>query len=544
VNRRRLFELKRDFLMPQRLMMERIDAALRGRRGPARMSSQAFLGGMIYLLRDGQQPTLTRLFRLFDQESTSRELKTFGLKKAPTYAQLRWALHCLATYSDVKADKTLPQVVALQALLGVPGQSLMASFLDCLVGATVPDSASSPMRTVDGSYVDGHCRPMKAELIPMALKAEAVRLPVRKRLKAEWKRLEAERRWLKVEKSPSQKELEDALEQMELEVKPPADRDARPRTISRPAGGTRHYMGYVLTAQRRINPDREYIEKIRVGPANDHEYEHGLAMLQRSRAEGMDVQYFLADRGFSQNPTFRSGVRNLDIDLVFDVKSDQRGPDGTWHGCLVIDGWPYLPSLPENLRDLKGLPITGTRTQKAAWKQQMAERDRYALILKERVNARRIRVTSPALLTPPGKGQRGPGCLHPDLVATMRWRDESLLGICPGDHAADEACGLKNATWSANFSERTNRNFSAVPFGSRAWQELYPGRSASERGFNIFKNSDMIGLLKGRIRWRGLPRVTLLFGMAVAAHNLWLTNVPAAAASPPQKRPMVRLLAA
>jgi hypothetical protein len=316
-------------------------------------------------------------------------------------------------------------------------------------------------------------------------------------------------------------------------------------------------MGYVLTAQRRISPDREYIEKIRVGSANDHEYiekirvgsandheyEHGLAMLQRSQAEGMDIQYFLADRGFSQNPTFRSGVRNLDIDLVFDIKSDQRGPDGTWHGCLVIDGRPYLPSLPENLRDLKGLPVTGTRTLKAEWKQQMSERDRYALILKERVDARRIRVTSPALLTPPGKGQRGPGCLHPDLAETMRWYDPAL-GTCPGDHAADEAWGMKNATWSANFSERTNRNFAAVPFGSRASQELYPGRSASERGFNIFKNSDTVGLVKGRIRWRGLPRVSLLFGTAVAAHNLWLTNVPAAAASPPRKRPTVLPLAA
>jgi hypothetical protein len=399
------------------------------------------------------------------------------------------------------------------------------------------------MRTVDGSYVNAHCRPMKATLIPTALKAEAVRLPARKRLKAEWKKLEAERRWLKVEKSPSQKELEDALEQMELEVKPPADRDAWPRTIFRPAGGTRHYMGYVLTAQRRISSDREYIEKIRVGPANDHEYEHGLAMFQRSQAEGMDIQYFLADRGFSQNPDFRSGVRNLDIDLVFDLKSDKRGSDGTWRGCLVIDGWPYLPSLPENLRDIKGVPINATRALKAEWKRQMAERDRYALILKERVDASRIRVTSPALLTPSGKGQRGPGCLHPDLVATTRWYDPAL-GTCPGDHAADEACGLKNATWSANFSKRSNCNFSAVPFGSRAWQALYPGRSASERGFNIFKSSDMIGLVNGRIRWRGLPRMILLFGMAVAAHNLWLTNVPVAAASPPRKWPTVLPLAA
>lgn len=56
-----------------------------------------------------------------------------------------------------------------------------------------------------------------------------------------------------------------------------------------------------------------------------------------------------------------------------------------------------------------------------------------------------------------------------------------------------------------------------MPQPSKAWQELYPGRSASERGFNIFKNSDMIGLLKGRIRWRGAARVSLLFGLAAAA---------------------------
>ena len=53
MNRRRLFEIKRDFLQPQREMLEKIDVALRGERGPARLSSRAFLGGMLYLLRDG-----------------------------------------------------------------------------------------------------------------------------------------------------------------------------------------------------------------------------------------------------------------------------------------------------------------------------------------------------------------------------------------------------------------------------------------------------------------------------------------------------------
>jgi hypothetical protein len=48
----------------------------------------------------------------------------------------------------------------------------------------------------------------------------------------------------------------------------------------------------------------------------------------------------------------------------------------------------------------------------------------------------------------------------------------------------------------------------------------------------------MIGLLKGRIRWRGTARVSLLFGLAAAAHNIWLTSLPPVAASPPRRHPV------
>ena len=530
MNRRRLFEIKRDFLQPQREMLEKIDVALRGERGPARLSSRAFLAGMLYLLRDGQQPTMTRLFRLFTDESTRKELAAFGLRKCPAYTQLRWALRGYATYLDVAASRTLPQVVRLQAVLGVPGQTLMESFLDWLVASTLKGEARLPMRTVDGSYMDAHCRPMKATLIPLALQAEAKRLAANKRIRVD------------NHGRPKNDRLK-LLDRGEETVAPPADPDAWPRTISRPMGGTRHYMGYVVTTQRRVGPDDELIEKLRVGSAKDHEYDHGLIMLRRSLAEGVAIDYFLADRGFSQNPHFREGVRDMGIDLVFDLKADQRGPDGTWHGCLVIDGWPYLPSLPEDLRDVKGLSMAATRSQKEEWRAKMKLRGRYALVIKERVDARHVRVTSPALRTPGGKGERGPGCRHPQLRHTMRWADP-LLETCAGKHAVDEACGMKNSTWSATFSERTNRNFSAVPFGSKAWQQLYAGRSASERGFNIFKNSDMIGLLKGRIRWRGTARVSILFGLAAAAHNIWLTNLPPEAASPPRRHPVILPLAA
>jgi hypothetical protein len=432
--------------------------------------------------------------------------------------QLSWALSRLCLYLDPKADKDLPQVKRMRELMGVPGERLIDLFSDWLVASTIKLNAQQAIRTVDGSYVDGFCRPVKASDIKKALKAEA-------------ERLAREKRGLPAAEPPKD------------EPKLPSDRDAWPRTITRPAGGTKHVMGYVVTTQRMVSPDREYIEKVRVGPANHHEYDQGLAMLRRSLEEGTPIDYMLADRGFSQIPDYRQGVRALDVDLVFDLKSDQRGRDGRWEGCLVIDGWPYLPSLPVRLRRIKSLAINASRTQKEKWRAQMKERERYALDSKERKSASRVRVTSPALRTPSIRGKRGPGCSHPKLLHTLRFCDPKLA-VCPGDHAAGEACGLLNATWSADFSLRTERNFSAVPYGSSAWQKLYPARSSSERGFNILKNSDMVGLLKGRIRWRGTMRVTLLMTMAMASHNLWLTNVPAAAASPPQKWPMVMPLAA
>ncbi len=422
-----------------------------------------------------------------------------------------------AEYLDPRADRQKLQVVRLRQLFGEPGERLTDLFSDWAVASTVPLASKRKIRTVDGSYINAYTRPMKAKDIQWARKEVQQR-----------RAYQRGRRILRTGSSPDSEPL------MLL----PSDPDAYPRTISHPGGRVKHCMGYVATAQRRVDRDGEYIEKVRVDSADKHEYEQGADMLLRSLAEKMELSYFLADRGFSQNPGFRRKVRDRDVDLIFDLKSNQRGPDGTYRGCLVEDGWLYLPSLPEELRSIKALPLNASKEKRAAWKAQMLERDRYALKLKQRLDAKRVRVTSPALRTPGAAGERGPGCRHPKLAHTLRWRDPDLA-VCPGNHRADQACGLKNATWWADFSKRTEACFSAVHFGSKAWFELYAGRASSERGFNLIKNRDAIGLHDGSIRWRGLMRVTLLVTLAVATHNLWLTNPQASQVPRPPPRTIV-----
>jgi hypothetical protein len=61
---------------------------------------------------------------------------------------------------------------------------------------------------------------------------------------------------------------------------------------------------------------------------------------------------------------------------------------------------------------------------------------------------------------------------------------------------------VKNGSWRAKLSQRTNRNFSAAPFGFSAWQALYPGRGASD-GVANYEIARRVGVCANTVRkWR------------------------------------------
>jgi hypothetical protein len=66
----------------------------------------------------------------------------------------------------------------------------------------------------------------------------------------------------------------------------------------------------------------------------------------------------------------------------------------------------------------------------------MRERELYAVRIKERVSATKVRVSYPARRTPGPNGRRGPGCLHPRVAGAPQ---------APGGLAT---CGLTAALLS------------------------------------------------------------------------------------------------
>jgi hypothetical protein len=83
-------------------------------------------------------------------------------------------------------------------------------------------------------------------------------------------------------------------------------------------------------------------------------------------------------------------------------------------------------------------------------------------------------------------------------------------------------CRIKNATWRADAAPWTYQD---PPWGTAQWEALYKRRSSVERRNSMVKNPDIIGMSPGRLRWRGLPSVSILFALSWVAHNLYFRRL-------------------
>ncbi|HVA91276.1 MAG TPA: hypothetical protein VNL71_15690, partial [Chloroflexota bacterium] len=79
----------------------------------------------------------------------------------------------------------------------------------------------------------------------------------------------------------------------------------------------------------------------------------------------------------------------------FDFKGGQADRDPGWRGCLVLQGWPYLPQLPRRLWRLERPGLNAPAAKCARFYAAVAERAVYALVPHGRPGPRQARVTSP-----------------------------------------------------------------------------------------------------------------------------------------------------
>lgn len=290
------------------------------------------------------------------------------------------------------------------------------------------------------------------------------------------------------------------------------DPDATWRRIDRDDGTpSKLVFGYAATAIIRANgTGPEVCDHMRLQTAGAEDADTAPALVAAVQKTGAPIDIVVVDRGFSQKPErVQAPIRRLDVEVIFDLKSNDRGVSGTFRGAPIIDGWPHAPSIPRRLHNLTRAAPGATREERDKIRALFAERERWAYPPHATPQPGRARITSPA--------RRGRiRCRH---VPESTQHPDPTLPTCRTKHPPTEACGIGTLTYTQEAAPRT---WQWPRWGSPDWEHLYKRRSAVERYFANLKSETSGNLRPGAFRLRGLTNVALCLAIATITTNLVL----------------------
>jgi hypothetical protein len=122
---------------------------------------------------------------------------------------------------------------------------------------------------------------------------------------------------------------------------------------------------------------------MRFRPATDESRPMGLEVVRSVAQYQGALGDVLVDREYSMTNSgsdFVLPVRALGGEPIIDLRDMQLGPHGTVRGALVIDGQPFSPSTPPDLRYIAVPAVNATLSERLAYQKQVAARSLYALV--------------------------------------------------------------------------------------------------------------------------------------------------------------------
>ncbi|HUY57523.1 MAG TPA: transposase [Candidatus Micrarchaeaceae archaeon] len=496
------------FLLPQADFLEQLDEAIRSLRGESLLPCRVLLAGLVYIGLEAGPNTLTRVARFYQSASEGQLRRVFGMPVGATHQHLpapeppdRWQLYrvydALATgLGRVHAQREerglrgkrlaaaqrrwQRQEESVRELLGAFSQDEARFRLTAqlLVGTAPPQPDGAPY-TVDTTDIDADCRPVSGAKIRRGEFAA-----------------DPDARW-RVKKTGA------------------LDPDSPHAKAAQASAKVKKVFGYECVTIGGTDDNVSYVYAAHCVSANEHDVPVALRLLDRMAEDGYQVGELVSDRGYSGGVNWLDGQRDRGVLPTYDLKHLQGARDPDFLGCLVLQGWPYLPQLPLRLRYLARPGLQAPVEKIKKFRADIAERQKYALLPHGAPTPTGTRVLSP--LARKSKRQEGRlGC--PKVPGSMRSRDLTLIP-CSGDHGLDEGCCIKTATFKAAFAPQS---FQTPIWGTPEWEAKYAKRTNVERGYSTVKNPDVIGLNKGLFHMRGLPNFSLLVTCMWIAHNLYL----------------------
>jgi hypothetical protein len=283
---------------------------------------------------------------------------------------------------------------------------------------------------------------------------------------------------------------------------------------------------------------------VRTGPS-------AITALQHLRSLGFPAGTCAADRAYTgQAPEhFQTPARRLGYRLALDYKADERGPQGSWHGAVLVDGSLACPLTPTRLIDAThGADDKTIRLRSPELQEAITARASYLLKLKEGADKRgTVRLQCPAAGPSPSvncprrdrlrPGQaRHPGpppavidltqtstrTCHPAAKPTIHLPDQEWITPPPATDLPT-VCGKSAITVPADAGGdwRVAKYRQDTPYLSPAWDSTYkPIRSHTEGINGRLKSGDLdIGNPKHRPA-PGQVAQTLLTAIMITIGNL------------------------
>ena len=471
-------------LQPSRELFDELDRSIRPQRGPSLLPSRVLLAGLVYLGMVGSTKTVSKLERVLRNEATPGQLQLLmGAAVGPIHQHRsveppsRWRLYRLY--------EALAQGFKREGLgREIFGDEELDTALRKLSRRLLDDSAPPPPPraefTVDTTDIRAACRPVSQLKIGLGQLAS-----------------DPDARWRRKGKG-------------ELDPDAPY---LKTRSEKEKVGEAKLVFGYGGVTVGGTHQNYGYVYGFDLIPANKHDVSVSLKILDELLAAGHHIAELIGDRGFSSGAAWLNGVRSLGTMPIFDFKEGQGDRDPIWRGCLVLQGWPYLPQLPKRLWALRRPGLLAPADKWKEFHEAVAERALYALLPHGKPTPTSARVESPLVR------KRRLGC--PLVPGSMRKRDPRLMP-CTGQHGSDEACCIKSATFKTKFAPLA---YQYPIWGTPEWEKKYAKRTNVERGFSTLKNPDVIGLAPGLFRIRRLVKVSMLAACMFVAHNLHLRMV-------------------
>lgn len=358
-----LNDIVKYFLEPNSKLFEELDAAMRPRRGRKLLPVRVLLGGMVHQYCTQREKTITGLARTLAHESTGAQLaQLYGRRaggRVVSNPPSRWRLYrtkaALLGAIEGTSGETNPKTIAVRSLLNSSSiQEAMDALSLLLIHSSAPPVEVGATISVDTTKIPAACRPVSQAAIKAGQFAS-----------------DRDARWRRLERGVSSFEAGDAIGEE------PSGK-----------GGTRHiaWFGYWSTSVVLTQGGREYVYGANTRPANENDRPVSIKLVDRLLAMGDRPGRIIADRGFSDGRAFLDAMRERGISPVFDFKESQAKRDPDWRGCLVLQGWPFLPQLPRRLWYLVAPGVSERKrgTGKKRWEQfcrDIEEREQYAMVV-------------------------------------------------------------------------------------------------------------------------------------------------------------------